>query len=32
LIRISATPSDMGDGLFATPKYSNSTFIILLGL
>jgi hypothetical protein len=23
------TPSDMGDGLFAAPKRSNSTFIIL---
>jgi hypothetical protein len=30
LIRISATPSNMGDGLFATPKCSNSTFIMLL--
>jgi hypothetical protein len=29
LIRISATPSDMGDGLFAAPKRSNSTFIML---
>jgi hypothetical protein len=29
LIRISATPSDMGDGLFAAPKHSNSTFIML---
>jgi hypothetical protein len=29
LIRISATPSDMSDGLFAAPKRSNSTFIML---
>jgi hypothetical protein len=29
LIQISATPSDMGDGLFATPKHSNYTFIML---
>jgi hypothetical protein len=29
LIRISATPLDMGDGLLATPKCSNSTFIML---
>jgi hypothetical protein len=31
LIRISATPSDMGDGLFDEFKCSNSTFIMLLG-
>jgi hypothetical protein len=30
LMQISVTPSDMGDGLFATPKRSNSTFIMLL--
>jgi hypothetical protein len=29
LIQISATPSDMGDNLFAAPKHSNSTFIML---
>jgi hypothetical protein len=29
LIWISVTPSDMGDGLFAAPKHSNSTFIML---
>jgi hypothetical protein len=29
LIQISMTSSDMGDGLFATPKHSNSTFIML---
>jgi hypothetical protein len=28
-IQISATPSEMGDGLFAASKCSNSTFIIL---
>jgi hypothetical protein len=26
---MSVTPSDMGDGLFAAPKRSNSTFIML---
>jgi hypothetical protein len=31
LIQISTIPSDMGDGLFAAPKRSNSTFIMLLG-
>jgi hypothetical protein len=31
LIRISTTPSNMGDGLFAAPKHSNSTFKMLLG-
>jgi hypothetical protein len=30
LIPISATPSDMGDGLFGVFKRSNSTFIMLL--
>jgi hypothetical protein len=30
LIQISATASDMGDGLFAMFKHSNSTFIMLL--
>jgi hypothetical protein len=30
LIRISATPSDMGDGFFAKSKRSNYTFIMLL--
>jgi hypothetical protein len=29
LIRISTTPSDMDDGLFAVFKYSNYTFIML---
>jgi hypothetical protein len=29
LIQISTTPSDMSDGLFAAPKRSNSTFIML---
>jgi hypothetical protein len=29
LIRISVTPSDMGDGLFAVDKRSDSTFIML---
>jgi hypothetical protein len=29
LIRISATPSEMGDGLFTASKHSNSTFIML---
>jgi hypothetical protein len=29
LIRISVTPSDMGDALFTTPKHSNTTFIML---
>jgi hypothetical protein len=29
LIQISTTPSDMGDGLFAMFKHSNSTFIML---
>jgi hypothetical protein len=28
-IQISATPSDMGDGLIAESKHSNSTFIML---
>ncbi len=30
LIRISVTPSDMGDSLFVESKRSNSTFIRLL--
>jgi hypothetical protein len=30
LIQIFETPSDMGDGLFAESKRSNSTFIMLL--
>jgi hypothetical protein len=29
LIRISMTPSDMGDGLLVASKCSNSTFIML---
>jgi hypothetical protein len=29
LIRISATPSDMGDGLFTAPKRNNYAFIML---
>jgi hypothetical protein len=29
MIRISATPSKMGDGLIVTSKHSNSTFIML---
>jgi hypothetical protein len=28
-IQISTTPSDMGDGLIAESKHSNSTFIML---
>jgi hypothetical protein len=29
LIRISTTPSEMGDGLLAASEHSNSTFIML---
>jgi hypothetical protein len=29
MIQISMTPSDMGDGLIAESKHSNSTFIML---
>jgi hypothetical protein len=29
LIQISASPLEMGDGLLATSKHSNSTFIML---
>jgi hypothetical protein len=29
MIRFSATPSDMGDGLITVSKHSNSTFIML---